>query len=56
MKTRVSRRRAGGVYVYFSTGTGFTPPTRWIANFGYGDGRADIVGFGRGGAYVSLRQ
>jgi hypothetical protein len=61
-----------GVYVSFSTGTGFTAPSLKVNNYGYtaggwrvsmhprmmadvnGDRRADIVGFGDAGAYVSF--
>ena len=61
-----------GAYVSLSTGTGFSPPQLWVANYGYdaggwrvedhprimadvnGDGRADVVGFGNAGAYVSI--
>jgi len=62
----------GGTYVSLSTGSSFTTPSLWVADYGYtaggwrneyhprmlsdvnGDGRDDVVGFGNGGAYVSL--
>lgn len=59
-----------GVDVALSTGTGFTEPEEWIADFGSqdwnpemhprfmadvnGDGRADIIACGSHGTYVSL--
>jgi hypothetical protein len=61
-----------GAYVSLSTGSGFTAPALWVANYGYSaggwrvnrhprevvdvndDGKADIVGFGNAGVYVSL--
>eukprot|EP00551_Chaetoceros_affinis_P004278 CAMPEP_0203667352 /NCGR_PEP_ID=MMETSP0090-20130426/4193_1 /ASSEMBLY_ACC=CAM_ASM_001088 /TAXON_ID=426623 /ORGANISM="Chaetoceros affinis, Strain CCMP159" /LENGTH=316 /DNA_ID=CAMNT_0050531473 /DNA_START=312 /DNA_END=1259 /DNA_ORIENTATION=- len=58
-----------GVYVSLSTGGAFTQISVWIEHFGYdkwsvehpriladvnGDGKADVVGFGNDGVYVSL--
>jgi hypothetical protein len=61
-----------GVYVSISTGSGFTAPSRWLANYSHNnglwrtekhvrllgdvnaDGKADIVGFGDRGVFVSL--
>jgi len=61
-----------GVYVALSNGAGFGAATRWLQDFGRGqgwtsqevyprmvadvnaDGRADVIGFGADGAYVSL--
>jgi hypothetical protein len=63
---------AGGVYVSYSTGSGFTTPSFLLASYGTGaggwtnydtypreiadvngDGKADIIGFGAAGVYVS---